>query len=302
MTRHDLERLDTEAVRGEFSELDRLELPELIELMAHEAERPSRAVLAAATQIAAVVARITPRLAAGGRLIYVGAGSAGRLGVLDASEIRPTFDVADGVVLGVIAGGREALWRAVEGAEDEPEGGALALSEEACSSADSVIGVSASGRTPFVMGALAHARRVGALTVAIVCSRKAALATESDLVVELLVGGEVIAGSTRLNAGTAQKMTLNIISTAVMVGLGRTYGNLMVDLRATNSKLRDRAIRIVRTVTGATAERAEEALSACKWEVKPACVVLVRRVDPSQARTLLNAVGGRLRAVLAPNS
>ncbi|MGD0945385.1 MAG: N-acetylmuramic acid 6-phosphate etherase [Acidimicrobiales bacterium] len=294
----DLGALDTEAVRPEFAELDILDVPDLVALMATESTRASRAVMAAAPEIAEVVTAVARRLAEGGRLIYLGAGTAGRLGVLDAAEAGPTFDVPSGLVLAVLAGGKDAIVRPLEGAEDDAEAGAVELRALGCSPRDAVIGVSASGQTPFVTGAILHARTVGALTVGIVCNRDSAIARASQLAVELLVGGEVIAGSTRLNAGTAQKITLNIISTGVMIQLGKTYGNLMVDVRPTNDKLRDRATRIVAAVANTSPERARQALEASGWRTKPACLVAASTMGPEEAVELLEANGGRLRAAL----
>ena len=294
----DMGALDTEAVRPELAERDVLDVPDLVALMTSESTRASDAVVAATPQIVEAVAGVARRLAGGGRLIYVGAGTAGRLGVLDAAEAGPTFDVPSGLVLAVLAGGKDAIVRPLEGAEDDAEAGAVELRALGCSPRDAVIGVSASGQTPFVTGAILHARTVGALTVGIVCNRDSAIARASQLAVELLVGGEVIAGSTRLNAGTAQKITLNIISTGVMIQLGKTYGNLMVDVRPTNDKLRDRATRIVAAVANTSPERARQALEASGWRTKPACLVAASTMGPEEAVELLEANGGRLRAAL----
>jgi len=290
--------LDTEAVRAELAELDVLPVADLVALMASESSRASDAVVAAAPRIAAAVEAVTRRLAAGGRLIYVGAGTAGRLGVLDAAEAGPTFDVPDGSVLAVFAGGSGAMVRPAEGAEDDAGAGAAELEALGCAPGDAVVGISASGRTPFVLGAIAYARSLGALTVGVACNPASALAGAAELSIELLVGSEVIAGSTRLNAGTAQKITLNILSSAVMVQLGKTYGNLMVDVRPTNEKLRDRAVRIVAAVAKTGPERAREALEACGWRTKPACIVAATAVGAAEAAGLLEAAGGRLRAAL----
>ncbi len=290
--------LDTEAVRPEFAELDVLDVPDLVALMTSESTRASDAVVAATPQIAGAVTGVARRLAEGGRLIYVGAGTAGRLGVLDAAEAGPTFDVPDGLVLAVFAGGSDAMVRPREGAEDDRDAAAVELRALGCSSRDAVVGISASGQTPFVLGAITYARTVGALAVGIVCNRGSAIATAAELVIELLVGGEVVAGSTRLNAGTAEKITLNILSTAVMIQLGKTYGNLMVDVRPTSEKLRDRATRIVATVAETSPERARKALEACGWRTKPACIVAALAMDAEGAAGLLVASGGRLRAAL----
>jgi N-acetylmuramic acid 6-phosphate etherase len=294
----DLGALDTEAVRAELADLDVLDVPDLVALMASESTRATDAVVAASDQIAKAVAAIAGRLAAGGRLIYVGAGTAGRLGVLDAAEAGPTFDVDAGSIIAVLAGGNDAFVRPTEGAEDDGDAGAAALEELACSNLDAVVGISASGRTPFVLGAVARARLVGALTVGVVSSRDSAIAQTAELTVELLVGGEVIAGSTRLNAATAQKVTLNVISTAVMVQLGKTYGNLMVDVRPTNEKLRDRAVRIVASVARISPDMATEALESCGWRTKVACVAAAAGLGAKEAAELLAASGGRLRAAL----
>ena len=292
----DLGALDTEAVRPELAELDVLAVPDLVALMTIESTRASDAVVAATAQISEAVAAIARRLAEGGRLIYVGAGTAGRLGVLDEAEAGPTFDAPDGLIVAVFAGGREAVVRPAEGAEDDADGAVAELRALHCSPRDCVVGISASGQTPFVLGAMGFARAAGALTVGIVSNRASAIAAAAELPIELLVGGEVIAGSTRLNAGTAQKITLNIVSTAVMIQLGKTYGNLMVDVRPTNEKLRDRATRIVAAVAKVSPDRAREALEACGWRTKPACIVAASSLSAEEAAELLEASGGRLRA------
>ena len=290
--------IDTEEVRAELADLDLFDVPDLVALMTTESTRATDAVVAACDQIAKAVAGVAGKLAAGGRLIYVGAGTAGRLGVLDAAEAGPTFDVGAGLILAVLAGGDDAFIRPKEGAEDDLDAGVAALVDLVCSDNDAVVGISASGRTPFVIGALNHARSVGALSIGVVCSRKSAIADAAELAIELLVGGEVIAGSTRLNAGTAQKITLNVISTAVMVQLGKTYGNLMVDLRPTNEKLRDRAVRIVASVARTTPEKAKEALESCGWRTKVACVLAATGLGVTDAAELLETAGGRLRTAL----
>lgn len=291
--------LATEAVRPELAALDMLDASQLVSLMANDSRRATDAVVAAAPAISTAVELVCGRLRAGGRLIYVGAGTAGRLAVLDAAELGPTFSVPPGVAEAVIAGGDEALRHSVEGAEDDRSAGAAALSNLEVSSADVVIGVSASGRTPFVLGAVDHARSVGAATVGLSCNSGSPLSAATDNPVELIVGGEVLAGSSRMNAGTAQKIALNAISTSSMVLLGKTYGNLMVDLRPTNTKLRDRAVRIVQAVTGAGPERAAEALAAADWDVKVACLVASSGQDVGSVIPVLEAAQGRLREALS---
>jgi N-acetylmuramic acid 6-phosphate etherase len=271
---------------------------ELVWLMAADSRRATDAVVAAVPAISAAVEAVCDRMEAGGRLMYVGAGTAGRLAVLDAAELGPTFSVPAGRAEAVIAGGDGALRHPAEGAEDDRAAGSAAMASLGVSQTDVVIGVSASGRTPFVLGAIDHARSVGAATVGLACNVGSPLSSVADYPVELAVGGEVIAGSSRLNAGTAQKIALNTISTSVMVLLGKTYGNLMVDVRATNDKLRDRAARIVRAVTGVGPEPALAALVAADWDVKVACLVVSSGKDAGAVTPILESVHGRLRAAL----
>jgi N-acetylglucosamine-6-phosphate deacetylase len=291
--------LTTEEVRPELDDLDLLSAADLVSLIAADSRRATDAVAAAAPAITAAVALVCRQLRAGGRLVYVGAGTAGRLAVLDAAELGPTFSVPDGMAEALIAGGDIALRHAVEGAEDDRAAGAAAVGPLELGEHDVVIGVSASGRTPYVLGALEQARACGAATIGLACNRATPLAAAADLVIEVVVGGEVIAGSSRLNAGTAQKITLNTISTSVMVLLGKTYGNLMVDVRATNTKLRDRAVRIVQTVTGVSLERAVEALETAGWNTKLASLVAARGMDLATAMSALEEAGGRLRQALS---
>jgi N-acetylmuramic acid 6-phosphate etherase len=294
-----LASLATEAMRPELEALDLLDAAELVSLMAADSHRATDAVVAAAPAISAAVEVVYGRLSSGGRLVYVGAGTAGRLAVLDAAELGPTFSVAEGMAQAVIAGGDVALRHPVEGAEDDRGAGAAAVSDLAVCESDVVIGVSASGRTPYVLGAIDHARSVGAATVGLSCNRNSLLSAAADNAIEVVVGGEVIAGSSRMNAGTAQKIALNTISTSVMVLLGKTYGNLMVDVRPTNAKLRDRAVRIVQAVSGAGPEPALEALETAGWDVKIACLVASSGKDAGSVAPVLAAAGGRLRQALA---
>jgi N-acetylglucosamine-6-phosphate deacetylase len=292
-------RLSTEAVRHELDHLDELDAAGLVALMSLDSRRATEAVAAAAPSLSAAVEVVSERLAGGGRLVYVGAGSAGRLALLDAAELGPTFNVPAGKVEAVLAGGEGAMRHSSEGAEDDWAAGVAALEHLEVSGSDVVVGISASGRTPFVLAAIEHARSVGAVAIGISCNAGSPLSMGSDIAVELVVGGEVIAGSSRLNAGTAQKIALNTISTAAMVRLGKTYGNLMVDLRANNTKLRDRAVRIVQTVTGVGPEPAAQALSAAGWSVKLACLTASSGQDLATVVPVLEAAGGRLRQALA---
>ncbi len=231
---------------------------------------------------------------AGGRLVYVGAGTSGRLGVLDASECPPTFHTDPARVVGIMAGGPRALVDAVEGAEDDSTAGATAIRQLAVDALDTVVGLAASGRTPFVKGALLQARRQGAVTVALSCQSPAELSAVAEYPIEVQVGPEIIRGSTRLKAGTAQKQVLNMISTTLMVRVGRTYGNLMVEVSATNDKLRRRAVGLVVKIAEVDEDTAARALDSADNEVKTAAVMLMQHESAGPARARLRSVGGRL--------
>jgi N-acetylmuramic acid 6-phosphate etherase len=266
--------------------LDLLETRDLVDLLVRDQSEAVAAVRAQAATLARVVESIVERVQRGGRVHYVGAGTSGRLGVLDASEMPPTFGTPPALVCAHIAGGDRALREAVEGAEDDGVAGANAMREHVAPD-DVVIGISASGGAPFVVAALEHAREIGALTVAITSSDDSALVAAATLAIVLPTGPEVLSGSTRLKAGTAQKITLNTISTAVMVRLGKVHDNLMVDVVATNAKLRGRAERLVRELTGADDEHIRAALEGASGSVKVAAVMLTRHVDADGARALL---------------
>src|SRR5947208_5918976 len=240
----------------------------LVELFVEEEKSVQDALRGAIADLARAIEIVTESLRNGGRLFYVGAGSSGRIGVLDASEIPPTFGAPPNLVQGVIAGGVTALYRAIEGAEDEESGGALALDERGIKSSDVVIGITASGRTPFVLGALARSKSLGAKTILLTCNPPGSQKLTVDLAINLMVGPEVLTGSTRLKAGTATKIALNVISTAAMVALGKVRGNLMIDLHASNSKLRDRAIRLVAQLSGSDYNSARQQLEANDWNLR----------------------------------
>lgn len=289
--------LATEQSDPRYGDIDRLSVLEIAGLMnAADTEVPL-AVGRAVPAIAATIVAVVERLNDSGRLLYVGAGTSGRLAVLDAAECPPTFGTHPDLVQGIVAGGPEALMRSVEGSEDDSAGGAAAIADATASPNDVVIGISASGRTPYVLGAVGEARRRGALTAGIACTTGSALARIVDHPIEVVVGPEVIAGSTRLKAGTATKLVLNMISTITMIKLGRTYGNRMVELAAINSKLVDRATRIIIEVTGADERSARKALEDA-GQVKVAIVMLEHGLDAAGARALLDARGGRLDNVL----
>ncbi|MBO0708148.1 MAG: N-acetylmuramic acid 6-phosphate etherase [Candidatus Dormibacteraeota bacterium] len=289
--------LDTERSQGR-ADLDLRPTLDLVRLMNQEDATVPAAVGQALPAISRAIDAIAERMAAGGRLVYVGAGSAGRLGVLDASECGPTFSTPEGQVSALIAGGPEAVSRAVEGAEDDVEAGAGDLARFGLSDADAVVGISASGRTPYVLGAVRYARGRGSLTVGIACNAGTQLGREVDHPIEVGTGPEILAGSTRLKAGSAQKLILNMISTVVMVRLGKTYGGLMVDLRATNEKLRDRARRIVAQAGGVEDERAGSALAEAGGQVKVAVLMVRCGLPAAEAESILEGAGGNLRRAL----
>jgi len=300
--RAELETLTTEAFRPELSEIDRLPTLEIARLMNGEDTTVPAAVAAQLPLIAAAIDDIAERMARGGRLIYAGAGTAGRLGVLDASECPPTFNTDPSRVVGVIAGGPAAMVTSAEGAEDSRELAAADLDALSLTADDTVVGVSASGRTPYAVGAVEHARKQGALTVGLSCNAHSALASAADHGIEIVVGPELLTGSTRLKSGTAQKLVLNMLSTITMIRLGKTYGNLMVDVRASNEKLRARSRRIVALATGASDEEIERALAATDGEVKNAILTILGGVDGPTAARLLEESEGHLRAALAASA
>ncbi|GAB2577686.1 N-acetylmuramic acid 6-phosphate etherase [Streptomyces capparidis] len=296
--RRELDSLTTEAHRAELAGIDRLPTLEIAELMNGEDAGVPAAVAAQLPRIAAAIDAVAERMARGGRLVYAGAGTAGRLGVLDASECPPTFNTAPGQVVGLIAGGPGALVTSVEGAEDRADLAAADLDALGLTPDDAVVGVSASGRTPYALGAVRHAGALGALTVGLSCNAGSPLAAAAEHGIEVVVGPELLSGSTRLKAGTAQKLVLNMISTITMIRLGKTYGNLMVDVRASNDKLRARSRRIVALATGAPEDEIEAALAATDGEVKNAILVILAGVGAAEAAALLSASRGHLRAAL----
>ncbi|MEU3254428.1 N-acetylmuramic acid 6-phosphate etherase [Streptomyces sp. NPDC006997] len=296
--RAQLETLTTEAFRPDLADIDRLPTLDLARLMNAEDATVPAAVSRRLPEIAAAIDAVAERMARGGRLVYAGAGTAGRLGVLDASECPPTFNTDAGQVVGLIAGGPTAMVTSSEGAEDSPDLAAADLTALALTSDDTVVGVSASGRTPYAVGAVRHARVRGALTIGLACNENSALASAADHGIEIVTGPELLSGSTRLKAGTAQKLVLNMISTLTMMRLGKTYGNLMVDVRASNAKLRARSHRIVAQATGADDAEIEAALTATNGETKNAILTLLAGVDAPTAARLLHTSGGRLRTAL----
>jgi N-acetylmuramic acid 6-phosphate etherase len=293
-----LDGLATEGVNPRSAALDTLEIESALCLMNEEDALVPAAVRAEIPRIAQAVRLVETSLRAGGRLVYVGAGTSGRLGSLDASEIPPTFGLDPGIVIGIIAGGDRALRDSVEGAEDDPDAGAAAIAALSVADRDTVFGIAASGRTPFVLGALDEARRRGAPTVGLSNNRPCDMEPRVEVMIVPLVGPEVISGSTRLKSGTSQKLVLNMVSTLAMVRIGKTCGNLMVDLRPTNIKLRHRALRLVSQVVGCSREEAERLLAEAGELTKKAMLMGLAGVDAAAADRLLAASGGRLREAL----
>ncbi|MBI5650762.1 MAG: N-acetylmuramic acid 6-phosphate etherase [Chloroflexi bacterium] len=288
----------TEAHNPATAEIDTLSTLEMLRRINAEDQRVAHAVAVELPHIAQAVDAIAERMRAGGRLIYIGAGTSGRLGVLDASEMPPTFSTRPDQVIAIIAGGNAAITRSIEGAEDDAEQGKLDLANLNVSARDSVVGLAASGRTPYVIGALIEAHARGALTISVACNRPAPIQDVAQINIAPLVGPEVIAGSTRMKSGTAQKLVLNKLSTGVMIRLGKTFGNLMVDVQATNVKLRDRARRIVATAARIAEDEAEQLLARADGEVKTAIVIALARVSADDARRRLRAAGGSVRGAL----
>ncbi|ENN8409610.1 N-acetylmuramic acid 6-phosphate etherase [Serratia marcescens] len=279
--------------------LDEMSTLDMVRCFNQEDRKVPEAIEKVLPAIAQAVDLAAAALKAGGRLIYLGAGTSGRLGVLDASECPPTFGVPHGVVVGLIAGGPGALLKAVEGAEDDEALGEADLRALNLTAVDMVVGLAASGRTPYVIGALRYARGLGSPTAAISCNPDSPIAHEAQVAISPVVGPEALTGSTRLKSGTAQKLVLNMLSTGAMVKLGKVYQNLMVDVKATNVKLVDRACRIVMEATGAERAQAEAALAQTGFEVKPAILMILAGVSAEEAQQRLQRHDGYLRAALA---
>ncbi|WP_424448522.1 N-acetylmuramic acid 6-phosphate etherase [Microbacterium arborescens] len=285
----------TESSNPLTRELDAMSVADILRVMNDEDAGVAAAVAVAIAQIVRAVDLAVAALSAGGRLVYLGAGTSGRLGVLDAAECPPTFGTDPAQVVGLLAGGPEAMFRAVEGAEDSRRLGADDLAAIGLTDRDVVVGIAASGRTPYVLGGLDHARGVGAATVAVSCTPNAEISGHADVAIEVDNGPEVLTGSTRLKAGTSQKLVLNMISTATMVRLGKVYGNLMVDVRPSNEKLVARAVRIVRAATDCDEPTARQALDEADGHAKTAIVAILCGVDAATARERLSAGSGFVR-------
>lgn len=290
--------LVSETRNPQTMDLDALTTIELVNRFNQQDTLVAEAVKATLPEVAKAVDAAATALKAGGRIIYMGAGTSGRLGVLDASECPPTFGVPHGLVVGLIAGGPGALLKAVEGAEDNAQLGEDDLKALLLKAEDLVVGLAASGRTPYVIGGLKYAHAVGCATVAVSCNPDSPIAQEADIAISPVVGPEALTGSTRLKSGTAQKLVLNMISTGAMVKFGKVYQNLMVDMKATNIKLVDRACRMLIEATGVTRDVAESVLKQTDFDVKPAILMVLTGLDAPAARAKLAAHQGFLRAAL----
>lgn len=294
----EINQLTTEKRNPNTMHLDQMSVGQVLELMNKEDQQVPEAIAEALGQIEAAVETIIQSFNAGGRLIYFGAGTSGRLGVLDAAECVPTFGVSPDLVVGLIAGGDKAMVEAVEGAEDS-----LTLAEEdfkklKLNANDTVVGIAASGRTPYVIGGLQYAQSIGAKTVSIACNQQAKISGFAQIPIEVDCGPEVLTGSTRLKAGTAQKLILNMLSTVSMIGIGKVYQNLMVDVQATNEKLEERSKRIIMAATECSYEEAASYFEAANHKVKVAIVMILTNLDATEASLKINAANGFVNQVL----
>jgi len=294
--------LTTEAPSEHHPDLDQYSVADLVDSFVDDQVHAVAAVKAARRRIAAAVEAAVPRIAAGGRLIYVGAGTSGRLGVLDSVELFPTFSWPRERAVALLAGGSQAMFESVEGAEDSAEQGRADFAAVAATHDDVVILLAASGTTPYVVGALEAARAAGALTIGIANNPAAPLTLGADIAITLNTGSEIISGSTRLKAGTSQKIALNTLSSAIMVKLNKVYGNLMVDLQASNTKLLRRAEALTMRATGAEERTVRDTLAACNYSVKVAIVAILNKTDVAAAAARLDAAHGNVRSALAGNS
>ena len=290
----ELSRLDTEKRNSRSMQIDTLPTSEMVALINSEDHLCADAVQAVLPEIADSIDIIYEKMRTGGRLFYCGAGTSGRLGVLDAAECPPTYGVDAGLVVGLIAGGESALLKAVEGAEDNSALGVTDLKNHNFSEADVLVGIAASGRTPYVIGAMDYARDIGAPVIALVCCNNSIMSQHADITIAPVPGPEVITGSSRMKSGTCQKLVLNMISTGVMIKLGKVYGNLMVDVKASNEKLIHRAVSIVCTATGEDESVVRETLEKCGYHCKTAIVMLILNTDADTARKMLDSAEGHI--------
>lgn len=294
----DLSRLTTERRNPASAHIDSCTTLEMVTIMQQEDSKIAAAIQKILPDIARAIDETSLRLQEGGRLFYLGAGTSGRLGILDASECPPTYGTNPELVQGLIAGGIPAIFRAQEGAEDNPCLAVHDLKEHGFSAKDVLVGIAASGRTPYVVGGLQYAQKIGALTIALACSEHAEIAALADIALTPVTGPEVVTGSTRMKAGTAQKLVLNMLSTGTMIKLGKVYGNLMVDVKASNKKLEERAIRIVMEGSGCERTEAEKALKGADGHAKLAILMVVTGVSAGEGKALLERTSGHLAAAI----
>ncbi|BDH45967.1 N-acetylmuramic acid 6-phosphate etherase [Salmonella enterica subsp. enterica serovar Choleraesuis] len=295
----DLTKLVTETRNAASAQIDTLSTLEILDVINREDRLVPVAVASTLPEVARTVDAVVEAFSRGGRLIYTGAGTSGRLGILDASECPPTYGTPAEQVVGLIAGGHRAILKAVENAEDDPQQGAQDLRDINLSADDVLVGIAASGRTPYVLGAMDYAKSIGATVAAISCNPGSPMAERADIAITPVVGPEVVTGSSRMKAGTAQKLILNMITTAAMIRSGKVYGNLMVDVEATNAKLVERQKRIVMEATECSREQASAALEACNGHCKTAIVMILTASDAAQAKALLDQSNGFIRPAIA---
>lgn len=298
MDKLNLSKLTTESRNQNTLNIDKVSTLEMVKMINEEDKKVANAIEIELPQIAEAIDGIVERMQKGGRLIYIGAGTSGRLGILDASECPPTYGVSEELVQGLIAGGQEAIFRAKEGAEDSKELAVLDLKDKHLNENDTVVGIAASGRTPYVIGGLEYANEIGALTISVTCNADSQVAKEAKIAISPVVGAEVVTGSTRLKSGTAQKLVLNMLSTGSMIKMGKVYGNLMVDVKATNEKLVERSKKIVCEATGVSFKEAEAILNETGFDVKLSIFMILSNLEKEEAKVILEMNNGYIAKAL----
>ncbi|KKY01732.1 N-acetylmuramic acid-6-phosphate etherase [Paraclostridium benzoelyticum] len=298
MDKLNLSKLTTESRNQNTLNIDKVSTLEMVKMINEEDKKVANAIEIELPQIAEAIDGIVERMQKGGRLIYIGAGTSGRLGILDASECPPTYGVSEELVQGLIAGGQEAIFRAKEGAEDSKELAVLDLKDKSLNENDTVVGIAASGRTPYVIGGLEYANEIGALTISVTCNADSQVAKEAKIAISPVVGAEVVTGSTRLKSGTAQKLVLNMLSTGSMIKMGKVYGNLMVDVKATNEKLVERSKKIVCEATGVSFKEAETILKKTGFDVKLSIFMILSNLEKEEAKVILEKNNGYIAKAL----
>lgn len=298
MDKLNLSKLTTESRNQNTLNIDKVSTLEMVKMINEEDKKVANAIEIELPQIAEAIDGIVERMQKGGRLIYIGAGTSGRLGILDASECPPTYGVSEELVQGLIAGGQEAIFRAKEGAEDSKELAVLDLKDKHLNENDTVVGIAASGRTPYVIGGLEYANEIGALTISVTCNADSQVAKEAKIAISPVVGAEVVTGSTRLKSGTAQKLVLNMLSTGSMIKMGKVYGNLMVDVKATNEKLVERSKKIVCEATGVSFKEAEAVLNETDFDVKLSIFMILSNLEKEEAKVILEMNNGYIAKAL----